>query len=649
MNKCIACVVLVAAFSIPAICQAADVTLTADDAGGTSSFNSAGHWDSSAAPTAGNDYINLGYILRTPEDGNSYVFAGDSLTIQTDGFIGFKGAGTNATLTIDDLILDGGEVAHWRGTGDSMNLYGNINVMTDSTISAHQGPFNIFSTISGSASISNPSANNTGSMLTFFAADSTFDGDLINDGQFILAESAVFNFTIGADGVNNSVSGASLKTEFNGIFMLNLTAASSAIGDRWTLVAVSNPTYGDTFSMDGFTAQNGIWYKAFGAKFYVFSEKSGVLDVRSELPLVAVDTLSPANGEMDVGQTPTLTAVFSDVTETINESSVVMTIDDVTVPHVFLYNSPTSTVSHVVTTPFEYETPHTVKVIFSTDPGGTPFAIEWSFTVKAQPSLVYVDAVAGVGENTVYWDGIAWEYWNPPQNIGGGGDNLWEEEWNTDPDNLFGNLPSTSNSWFEAGREGAEDCRRLRTRISGLNNGTYEVYAYFWGVDGSSSEYLAVDLAGSAVDLPLYNASSSNVTAAVLEDFVDSGSVMVYAGNRTMYQIALGSVDVSNGLIDVFIDDVGDGTTVWYDGVGYKPVDGLTVDPDIQMISLSGGTATLTWDSESSGTYSILHKAALSDAEWTDVKTGITGGESITTDSVPVSGADTEFFRIRGQ
>src|SRR5215471_9772244 len=62
--------------------HAATVTLTANDAVGTTSFNAAGHWSNSQAPSGANDYNTAGFFMRTPGDGvTNYVFAGASLTL----------------------------------------------------------------------------------------------------------------------------------------------------------------------------------------------------------------------------------------------------------------------------------------------------------------------------------------------------------------------------------------------------------------------------------------------------------------------------------------------------------------------------------------------------------------------------------------
>ncbi len=57
------------------------VTLTADDTLGTSSFNTAGHWSDSLPPSVGKNYDNNDFLLRTPEGTSDHTFAGDSLLI----------------------------------------------------------------------------------------------------------------------------------------------------------------------------------------------------------------------------------------------------------------------------------------------------------------------------------------------------------------------------------------------------------------------------------------------------------------------------------------------------------------------------------------------------------------------------------------
>ncbi|MBN2783675.1 MAG: hypothetical protein JXR25_02515 [Pontiellaceae bacterium] len=369
----------------------------------------------------------------------------------------------------------------------------------------------------------------------------------------------------------------------------------------------------------------------------------------ASIPDIEVGDTLPADGATAVSATPILSAYFNDIAGSVDSGSISMTIDGASVSPSFSYSDPVSTVSYTVVTPFEPSTVHTAKVVVAGSPGGTLFTNEWSFTTAG--TVVYVDAEAGTGSNTMEWNGSSWVEFSPPQNTTGGGDNLWEEEWSTT--SQFGNGPSTSNSWFEAGREGAEDAPQLRTRVTGLEDGTYQVYAYFWWASGAAQPfYLGTALTNNpAGGLPVYTVATDGVAGTGVSQANASAftsKVVVTSADRKMYQVSLGSVTVSGGILDVYIDDVGDASNVWYDGIGYEASTGATLEPVIQSIVVSGGTVQLLWTSESGATYSIMKKSSLTGA-WSAAKTGISGGESTTSDSVDASGDDQEFFRIEGE
>lgn len=269
------------------VTQAADVTLTASDSMGTSSFNTAGHWSNSAAPSAGNDYYIDGSVrMRTPSDSANYTFAGDSLTVSNSGAwgdrvgISYKGSGSS-TLTINNLIMGtGGNLHHLNAPSTTFTLAGNITIAGDCHIIALQGPITIDSDISGSATITNASSDTDTCILTFNSANSTFTGSLVNNGRFALAEGAVMNFAIGDSGVNNSVSGTGASTTFNGVFVIDLTGAGTNPGDSWTLVTASNVTYSETFTVEGFTDEgDDTWSIQANGITYLFDEGTGVLSV----------------------------------------------------------------------------------------------------------------------------------------------------------------------------------------------------------------------------------------------------------------------------------------------------------------------------------------------------------------------------------
>src|ERR1035438_6471860 len=108
--------------------HAASVTLTASDATGSSSFNTAGNWSPSGAPSSGNNYSTLGFLLRTPPSGANVTFAGDSLTVgggSGGGAFSPVTANNNAliyklasqTITVTNLILNGSQIRDGNGDG----------------------------------------------------------------------------------------------------------------------------------------------------------------------------------------------------------------------------------------------------------------------------------------------------------------------------------------------------------------------------------------------------------------------------------------------------------------------------------------------------------------------------------------------------
>ena len=91
----------------PSLVHAATVTQTPSDAVGVSSFVSGSNWSDGLAPSVGSDYVSA-TTLRTPPVSGSYVFAGNSLTLNNHGSLVFKGAGTNNIITVSNLTLNTG-------------------------------------------------------------------------------------------------------------------------------------------------------------------------------------------------------------------------------------------------------------------------------------------------------------------------------------------------------------------------------------------------------------------------------------------------------------------------------------------------------------------------------------------------------------
>ena len=297
----------IAATSLSSPAHGATVTLNGSDPFGASSFNMSGAaagWSDGLAPHAGGDYVTGENRMRTPADGGSHTFGGDSLTVNNtnalNGGVMYKGTGTTGVLTINNLILAGGQLHHQNGVGDLFQLAGNINVTANSTIHAKQGNIDILAPISGTANLSIPATDapaENNRFVTLRAANS-FTGNIDVAGRLALADTGGLSFDIGASGVNNSITGAG-SANFNGSFNFDLSGAGASVGDSWQIVA--NPTltetFGSTFSVAGFTDNgNDSWSTTANSVTYTFDEATGVLSVVPEPASLGLLTVAALAG-----------------------------------------------------------------------------------------------------------------------------------------------------------------------------------------------------------------------------------------------------------------------------------------------------------------------------------------------------------------
>jgi len=185
--------------------------------------------------------VRSGTSNAVPFTNNITVRAGSSgaktLTTNASG-----GVVLNGTLTLDDNLA--------------------FTASTDGTIAG---------AISGTGDL--VKGGNAALILT---GDSTSSGDLtINAGAFTLTDTGSLTFTIGADGVNNQLNGSSTgAVTLNGTFNFNILGSAYVDGNSWSIVTVSNETYGATFAVSGFTQVDNIWTNGSG---FTFTESTGML------------------------------------------------------------------------------------------------------------------------------------------------------------------------------------------------------------------------------------------------------------------------------------------------------------------------------------------------------------------------------------
>ena len=339
--------------------------------------------------------------------------------------------------------------------------------------------------------------------------------------------------------------------------------------------------------------------------------------------------------------------------ETVDTNNISMTLNGEPVSGITTsYTNSITTVNYTPDTALTAGSTYTALVVVASSPSGVLYTNEWTFEVESFP-LIYVDAAE---TNTIMATST-----NGP--VGTGtylmtvSDSAVDGTWRLRTG--FGIAPTVTNgptgtialntesTLFESHDwQGADNVPRLKTSVSGLDEHIYATFVYFWSDGNGWCIRAGLEDTEGTNSLALIDANSTNAVA-VGDD-----------GSRTLYKALIGYVEGT--AIDVYIEDLpGESSNdrVWYDGIGYQQVDGVpeeppvgpSIDPDIKSITISGETITLTWTSETAGTYTILHKASLSDSEWTAVKSDIAGDETTTTDSVPASGTGAEFFIITGE
>ncbi len=161
---------------------AATVTRTGNDGFGAAGFNTAQGWSDAAVPTAGNDYVDQNFDLRSPPDANPYIFAGDSLTVSDGGRFLFKGTSGTAAITINNLTLDGGILRNAQG--NAWLLAGNLHLTANGGIawpSSGAGATNISTNIDGVGplAIGGADSGDQSGQVNSLSGTNTFVGPLL--------------------------------------------------------------------------------------------------------------------------------------------------------------------------------------------------------------------------------------------------------------------------------------------------------------------------------------------------------------------------------------------------------------------------------------------------------------------------------------
>jgi acetyl esterase len=202
--------------------------------------------------------------------------------------------------------------------------------------------------------------------------------------------------------------------------------------------------------------------------------------------------------------------------------------------------------------------------------------------IETPPATVitYVDAVEGPGGNT-FATGL------PPSDIswvGPDSSSINETRWNK---RAFGN---GGTLWQAAHTLPPDDMPELTTRISGLTDGTYRIWAFYWDQTDSDTQNWTLSAGLASGDLTRFSSPGEPAVAGTTKVNVVDAATLEFTASllvedgfdgtkylRNLFAIELGEVTVSGGTgsVDVFVDNLtggGGNHRSWFDGVGYSRI-----------------------------------------------------------------------------
>lgn len=186
----------------------------------------------------------------------------------------------------------------------------------------------------------------------------------------------------------------------------------------------------------------------------------------------------------------------------------------------------------------------------------------------ASAQITYLDAVEGADGNTFATGGTPGDTsWINPE-ASTATDN---ERWRIRP---FGNEATV----FQALHTGTT-MPELTTRITGLGDGTHQIWVFFW--DGPNANQWTISAGLESGSLTTYSHDGpGNTTAPVAAStltFTNQPPPMTTESPRILYGVLLGEATVVEGSpVEVFIDNTaggGSNNRTWYDGVGHALVE----------------------------------------------------------------------------
>lgn len=175
----------------------------------------------------------------------------------------------------------------WDGTANGNGA--KLKMINNSTLNTvlntnHTLTLNLDVSGTGGFNVTKGGGGNATNGTLVLGGINTYSGNttVVADQNITLLDNAQLTFYIGANGVNNSISGAG-KVTLAGDFSFNLSLADLTSGNSWNIVNVAtlNETFDlTTFSvLGGFTESSDVWTWLDGNNLWEFTEGTGLLEL----------------------------------------------------------------------------------------------------------------------------------------------------------------------------------------------------------------------------------------------------------------------------------------------------------------------------------------------------------------------------------
>lgn len=203
---------------------------------------------------------------------------------------------------------------------------------------------------------------------------------------------------------------------------------------------------------------------------------------------------------------------------------------------------------------------------------------------SATAAITYVDAVEGTGGNTFATGGsLADESWIAVDTGSADDSDQWKKR------GPFAN----SGTVFQARHSGTPgSIPELTTEITGLSDGIYDAWVFFWDAGGSNAWTISAGLTSGSLDTYSADGVGDTASPVAASTLTYTATPLFTEDDRVMYGVNLGEATVIGGAsIDIFVDNLVGGDSpsrTWYDGVGYEFVADVPEPSSLALLGLGG-------------------------------------------------------------